>query len=84
VSKVAREHPVVLLGDLNATPDAETVGLLRKAGFIDAYAAVNSAPRPTWDELLNTNIKLQYFSKPGQENAPRERKRIDFIFVRGG
>ncbi len=83
VNKVAHDHPAVLLGDLNATADAPAVNLLEQAGFIDACAAFDPAPAATWDELLNTNIQMEFSSRPKRQDAPRIRKRIDYIFLRG-
>lgn len=63
--------PLVVTGDLNATPDAPSIRrLLRKTGLTDAFAAANpGAPGPTvW--------------QPPRESRPVARRRVDYVLAR--
>jgi endonuclease/exonuclease/phosphatase family metal-dependent hydrolase len=83
VDKIAGDAPVLLLGDLNATPDSNEIAVLIASGFKDAYAEVGEAPGYTWDGSVNTNIQLQKDTYPDDFWLEPQRKRIDYIFYRG-
>lgn len=63
------EGPVILTGDLNATPDSETLAIAYQAGFVDA--GENAGP--------TSPIRLA--KDPALTQNPRNR--IDYILVRG-
>ncbi|MBC7264817.1 MAG: endonuclease/exonuclease/phosphatase family protein [Chloroflexi bacterium] len=44
----ARRPSTVLLGDLNATPDAKEIAILRDAGLRDAFAEIGAGTGLTW------------------------------------
>ncbi len=48
--------PLILMGDFNAEPHWEEMGIIYAAGFYDTYALVNSEPGYTWDDQLNVNV----------------------------
>jgi hypothetical protein len=83
IQRVAGDSPVILMGDFNALPDSDEIGLLRKAGFVDAFAAVGTGLGYTWDENRNANIKLQNQGRADRVPDLPPSKRIDYIFVRG-
>jgi len=82
IDKVAGDAPVILMGDFNALHFSEEIETIKAAGFIDTYAALNTKPGYTWDELLNTNITRHYHNEKN-DGLKRRRDRIDYIFVRG-
>jgi endonuclease/exonuclease/phosphatase family metal-dependent hydrolase len=63
--------PLVLTGDLNASPDARGIrGLVRKVGLVDAFAAANpGAPGFT------------VWQNP-RESRPTARRRVDYVLAR--
>ncbi len=75
------ELPAVLMGDLNANPDATEVRFLRglhalekqSICFIDAFERCGRGPGPTWDPASNPHAALSH-------EGPR---RIDYVMVRG-
>lgn len=83
VDKVAGQNPVILMGDFNALSSSEEFGILREAGFIDAFAKLSDSPGYTWDGTENSNIRLQKGVYPEDFWLEPTRKRIDFIFIRG-
>ena len=83
IERVAAEYPVILMGDLNTLEDSEEIGLLRKAGFVDAFASAGNGSGNTWDEDRNSNIHVQGQEAPGWIPWEPRNKRIDYIFVRG-
>jgi endonuclease/exonuclease/phosphatase family metal-dependent hydrolase len=83
VERVAGDRPTVLLGDFNALAESDEIGLLLKAGFVDAFAAVGAGPGITWDEDRNANIRIQRIAEPDTIAEDPATKRIDYVFVRG-
>jgi endonuclease/exonuclease/phosphatase family metal-dependent hydrolase len=83
IQRVAGEAPAILLGDFNALPDSEEIGLVREAGFADAFALAGSGEGITWDEERNANIRLQRRAFPDEIPQDPPSKRIDYNFVRG-
>jgi endonuclease/exonuclease/phosphatase family metal-dependent hydrolase len=83
IEREAAGCPVILLGDLNALANSEEIELLRNAGFVDAFASINSNPQDTWDEDRNTNIHLQGQKRPEWIPWEPRNKRIDYILLRG-
>jgi endonuclease/exonuclease/phosphatase family metal-dependent hydrolase len=83
VEQVAGNGPAILLGDFNAPPDSDEIGLLLKAGFVDAFAAAGTGAGTTWDEDRNANIRIQRIAEPGTIPEDPATRRIDYIFVRG-
>jgi endonuclease/exonuclease/phosphatase family metal-dependent hydrolase len=83
IERVAGAAPAILLGDFNALPDSEEIGLVREAGFADAFALAGSREGITWDEERNANIQLQHRAYPDEIPQDPASKRIDYIFVRG-
>ncbi len=92
-SVVPRDAPVILMGDFNTTASAPEMKPVARAGYIDAYRAVNKDDGFTWDPVLNANIKKYYPKKPADAGAglyeylakdnESRRSRIDFIFLNG-
>ena len=82
IDKIAGDNPVILMGDFNALSNSKEISLLKDAGFVDTYPAVNSNVGYTWDELLNANIQTHYLKGFVDETKCR-RDRIDYIFIRG-
>jgi endonuclease/exonuclease/phosphatase family metal-dependent hydrolase len=83
IERVAGGGPAILLGDFNALADSEEIGLLRQAGFVDAYEQAGSGEGFTWDEDGNPNIQLQRRTYPDEVPEDPRNKRIDYVFVRG-
>jgi endonuclease/exonuclease/phosphatase family metal-dependent hydrolase len=83
IERLAGGGPAILLGDFNALADSEEIGLLRQAGFLDAYEQAGSGEGFTWDEDGNSNIQLQRRTYPDEVPEDPRNKRIDYIFVRG-
>lgn len=83
IDKIARDHPVILLGDFNADSDSEEIKVILDAGFKDAYTEVGVLPGYTWDGTINSNIKLQADVYPEDFWLEPTRKRIDYVFYRG-
>jgi len=75
VQKKAGNLPMVLLGDLNAGPDASSVTYLRETlGWCDTFEAKNPGdPGLTW------NYRNPYAEAEREKMAER---RIDYIFIR--
>jgi len=80
---VAGGRPVILMGDFNARSDGEEIGVLRAAGFRDAYAEAGEPPGYTWDGRRNSNIQLQKRTFPEEFWLEPKQERIDYIFFRG-
>ncbi len=83
IDRVAGDHPVILLGDFNAESSSPEIGILKTAGFRDAFAEAGEGPGYTWDGTRNSNIRLQKETFPEDFWLEPTRKRIDFIFLRG-
>ncbi len=83
IQRVAGGGPAILLGDFNALADSEEIGLLRQAGFLDAFELAGSGEGVTWDEDGNPNIQLQRRTYPDEVPEDPRNKRIDYVFVRG-
>jgi endonuclease/exonuclease/phosphatase family metal-dependent hydrolase len=68
-----RDHPLVLVGDLNTTPDSAGVrGLIGRLGFVDAFAAAHpDGPGFTvW--------------QPVRSATRSARRRVDYVLVAAG
>jgi hypothetical protein len=83
IEKVAQDHPVILLGDFNATADSKEIGVLLNAGFRDAFAETGDLPGYTWNGAVNTNIQLQAQVYPEDFWLEPTKRRIDYVFYRG-
>ncbi|MBN1686892.1 MAG: endonuclease/exonuclease/phosphatase family protein [Spirochaetales bacterium] len=83
INRIARDKPVILLGDFNATADSAEIGVLSAAGFRDAYAEAGSPPGYTWNGAINNNIQLQARTYPDDFRLEPDQKRIDYVFYRG-
>ena len=83
IQRVAGGGPAILLGDFNALADSEEIGLLRQAGFLDAFELAGSGEGFTWDADGNPNIQLQRRTYPDEVPEDPRNKRIDYVFVRG-
>lgn len=70
-------HATFLTGDMNATPDSQTILAAREAGFMDAFLTVHGAQTAT----IGNTSPIQLAKEPVAQ-APR--RRIDFIFAKGG
>ena len=86
--KEVGDDPVILGGDLNATPTSLTVSPIFAAGFVDAIALGGAGELPTWDPAVNTNIlSSPDASLPNSPEAEFEAwydlqaRRIDHIFL---
>lgn len=76
---VPRGAPAVLLGDLNAPPEAPEIALLRSAGWIDAWSSVRGSDGgATWDEGRNPRIRDHY---PAARADVAQR--LDYVWVNG-
>jgi endonuclease/exonuclease/phosphatase family metal-dependent hydrolase len=69
-------QPMLLMGDLNATPDSEELQwLLRTGNFVDTFAAIHPAGAGfTW-------MGKNHFTREQQPNLPD--RRIDYILAAG-
>jgi endonuclease/exonuclease/phosphatase family metal-dependent hydrolase len=83
VDRIANDSPVILMGDFNATAGSKEIGILKAAGFRDAYGEAGDAPGFTWDGMVNSNIRLQKKVYPEDFWLEPTRKRIDYVFYRG-
>jgi endonuclease/exonuclease/phosphatase family metal-dependent hydrolase len=83
IERVAGGDPAILLGDFNALADSEEIGLVRQAGFADAFELAGSGEGLTWDEERNANIQLERRTYPDEVPQDPPNKRIDYVFVRG-
>lgn len=80
IEKVAGANPAIIMGDFNALSFSDEIGVLKRAGFVDAFSMTDSTAGYTWDELLNTNINSYYLKGAA---IKQRRERVDYIFVRG-
>ena len=80
VERVAGSEPAILLGDFDAFPEHERITLLRKAGFVDAFASAGRGPGITWDEDGNPKIRLQRKTYP--DEVPQDP--LDRLLARAG
>ncbi len=83
VDKIAGDNPVILMGDFNAVAASQEIGMLKTAGFRDAFEEAGEPPGFTWDGMQNSNIQLQKQAFPEDFWLEPTRKRIDYIFFRG-
>jgi endonuclease/exonuclease/phosphatase family metal-dependent hydrolase len=83
VDKIAGKNPVILMGDFNAAATSEEIGVLKAAGFRDAFAEAGDLPGFTWDGRENSNIQLQKQVYPEDFWLEPTRRRIDYVFFRG-
>lgn len=68
-----QEQPIVLAGDLNATPGSESIRRLRAAGWTDAFAVLHpDEPGYTWD---NRNPFIQGHA------VQFPNRRIDYVWL---
>lgn len=70
-------HATFLTGDMNATPESETIQVARDAGFVDTFEAVHGASTAS----IGSTSPIRLAKEPTPQ-APRAR--IDFIFARDG
>ena len=73
IGTVTSDARVVLMGDLNDTPGSPMYEVLKRAGFTDVWAALQSGERG------NTCCHVADLSNPVAALA----KRIDYVFTRG-
>jgi endonuclease/exonuclease/phosphatase family metal-dependent hydrolase len=53
----------IFIGDLNATPDAKEIGMLRDAGLLDAFAAIGKGNGFSWpSDKPNQRIDYIWYS----------------------
>jgi endonuclease/exonuclease/phosphatase family metal-dependent hydrolase len=83
IQRVAGDDPVILMGDFNAESSSQEIALLRRAGLVDAWAAVGKGPGYSWDGTVNGNIQLQKQRYPQDFWLEPKRSRIDYVFLRG-
>jgi hypothetical protein len=74
IGTLASDAQVVLMGDLNDTPGSPMYQVLKRAGFTDVWAALQSGERG------NTCCHVADLSNP----AAALSKRIDYVFTRDG
>lgn len=74
------EGPVILAGDLNATPDSPSIQRLIEAGFTDALAQAGDATCAKQGDPGCTDSRIPLGDNP--RNLTDER--IDYVFVKSG
>ena len=86
------DDPVILMGDLNAPPEAPEVGEIVSSGFVDGVATSAAGVLPTWDPARNTNVRFSIDSLDARRRPlsmlerlgawyDREPRRIDHVFL---
>ena len=83
IEKKAGNNPVILMGDFNSSEKSLEIGLIKAAGFRDAYIASGTPPGYTWDGKNNPNIQIQIEKYPVDFCNEPSQRRIDYIFYRG-
>lgn len=71
------DAPSLLLGDLNAVPDSEAIGLIRAAGWDDLWAQVRPRDPGATFEADSPRLRIDYvFSSPDWPLRPAQIERV--------